>query len=166
MPAGLALIAPKDEPIITGAGPRTLNAPAALVWKCFSEREHIARWWGPESRGKLIVNAFDFRVGGKWQFDHVLKRGPVIGFYGVYRAIEPIQKIVNTFGVAGMFEGSEVEETHLFEARGGTTLYSSILRFPDFESRDGMLASGMEKGAEETMHQLDMLLTELSETAK
>jgi uncharacterized protein YndB with AHSA1/START domain len=165
MPA-LTLIAPKDEPIITGAEPRSLAAPAALVWKCFSEREHVARWWGPESIGKLVVKDFDFRVGGTWRFDHAMKRGPVITFHGTYRAIEPITRIVNTFGVEGMFEGSEVEETHLFEAYGETTLYSSILRFSDFESRDGMIAAGMEKGAEESMRQLEALLAALQETAK
>ena len=89
-----------------------------------------------------------------------------IPFHGVYRAIEPVSRIVNTFGVEGMFEGAEVEETHLFEAKGETTLYRSILRFGDFASRDGMLASGMEKGAQESMAQLDAVLAELVETAK
>ena len=165
MPA-LALIAPEDDPVILGAEPRVLAAPASLVWKCFSEREHLARWWGPRSIGALVVRDFDFRVGGVWRFDHQLKRGPAIAFHGVYREIEPISRIVNTFGVEGMFDGVDVEETHLFEARGQTTLYSSILRFPDFASRDGMVASGMEKGANESMQQLDDLLAELSETDK
>lgn len=163
---GLALIAPKDEPIITSAEPRVFNAPAALVWKCFSERQHIARWWGPESIGKLEVKEFDFRVGGTWRFDHVLKRGPVISFFGTYRAIEPITRIVNTFGFEGMPKGAEVEETQMFEAKGETTLYTSISRFSDFASRDGMLASGMEKGAEESMHQLEALLAELKGSGK
>ena len=162
----LKLVAPKDEPIITGAEPRVLNAPVALVWKCFSEREHIARWWGPKSLGDLVVREFDFRVGGNWRFEHVLKRGPVIPFHGVYRAIEPKTKIVNTFGVEGMFDGTEVEETNLFEAKGETTLYRQVMRFDDFATRDGMLASSMEKGALESMAQLDALLTELREMAR
>ena len=157
----LTLIAPKDEPIITGAEPRLLAAPPALVWKCFSQPEHVARWWGPASIGTLTVKTLEFRVGGKWRFEHRLKRGPIIVFIGTYRVIEPVTKLVNTFGVEGMYDGAELEETHLFTEKDGQTLYSSVLRFSDFESRDGMLASGMEKGAQESMDQLDVLLAEL-----
>ena len=75
--------------------------------------------------------------------------------------IEPTTRLVNTFSVEGMFDGSEVEETHLLEERDGKTLYTQIMRFPDIAMRDGMLASGMEKGALESMAQLDALLAEL-----
>src|SRR5690242_2919470 len=95
--SALSLIAPDGEPVIIGAQPRLLDAPASLVWKCFSEREHLARWWGPKSIGDLVIREFDFQVGGRWRFDHLLKRGPSIGFFGVYRAIEPTSKIVNSF---------------------------------------------------------------------
>lgn len=164
---GLNLLAPKDEPIITGAEPRVFDAPRALVWKCFSQPEHIARWWGPRSLGQLTVKQFDFRVGGTWRFEHALKRGPVIAFKGTYRVIEPVSKLVNTFGVEGMHGGAELEETHLLEEKDGKTLYTSVLRFDDFESRDRMIASGMEAGALESMAQLDELLAELqAETVK
>lgn len=159
--SALELIAPKDEPIITSAKPRVLDAPIELVWKCFSEPDYIARWWGPESLGRLVIREFDFRVGGRWRFDHELKRGPVVGFFGVYRAIEPRTKIVNTFGFDGVPPGKEAEETHLFEAKGASTLYRSVVRFTDFEGRDGMLNSGMEKGALESMRQLDEVLARL-----
>jgi len=49
----------------------------------------------------------------------------------------------------------------LLEERDGKTLYTQIMRFPDIAMRDGMLASGMEKGALESMAQLDALLAEL-----
>lgn len=162
----LELIAPKDDPIITGVEPRVFKAPLALVWKCFSEREYMARWWGPKSLGDLVVREFDFRVGGKWRFEHVLKRGPVVPFHGTYRAIEPMTRIVNTFGVEGMFDGTEVEEESLFEAQGETTLYRQIMRFDDFATRDGMLASGMETGALESMAQLDAVLADLKALAQ
>lgn len=161
MPASLKLVVPADDPIITGAEPRVFDAPAALVWKCLSQPEHIVRWWGPASLGTLTVKELDFRVGGRWRFEHALKRGPVIVFTGTYRVIEPVKRLVNTFGVEGMFGGTEVEETHLLEERDGKTLYTQIMRFPDIASRDGMIASGMEKGALESMAQLDALLTEL-----
>ncbi len=166
MPASLKLVAPKDQPIITGTEPRVLDAPAALVWKCLSEPQHVARWWGPASIGTLTVKELDFRVGGRWRFEHALKRGPVIAFTGTYLVIEPITRLVNTFSVEGMFDGKQVEETHLLEERDGKTLYTQIMRFPDIASRDGMIASGMEKGALESMAQLEALLAELQGDGK
>ena len=146
---------------------RTFEATPARVFKAFADPVAKARWFSAtNNEWAEELREFDFRVGGKWRFDHELKRGPVIPFNGVYRAIEPVTRIVNTFGVEGMFDGAGVEETSLFEAKGETTLYRQIMRFEDFATRDGMLSSGMEKGARESMAQLDALIAELKETAQ
>jgi uncharacterized protein YndB with AHSA1/START domain len=46
---------------------RVFDAPRDLVWKAWTDPEHIAKWWGP---GSMItrVEAFDFRVGGAWSY--------------------------------------------------------------------------------------------------
>ena len=155
--------APKDQPIIEQAAPRLLKAPRALVWKCFSQPEHVVRWWG--SRGRTTIKAFEFKVGGIWRFESSYEGSPSMTFKGTYRAIQPIETIVNTFGVEGMFEGQELEETHTFTEQGSEILYSSVSRFETFEGRDGMMASGMEEGANESLAQLDDLLAELLQDA-
>jgi uncharacterized protein YndB with AHSA1/START domain len=156
-------LAPKDQPIIEQAAPRLFKAPRSLVWKCFSQREHVARWWGV--RGRTTIETFEFKVGGIWRFAGSYEGGHSMTFKGVYREIVPIEKIVNTFGVEGMFDGQELEETHSFIEQGNETLYSSISRFDTFEARDGMIESGMEEGANESMAQLDELLAELLQNA-
>jgi uncharacterized protein YndB with AHSA1/START domain len=46
---------------------RVFRAPRALVWRMWTEREHIARWYGP--RGfTLTTRVMDVRPGGRWAF--------------------------------------------------------------------------------------------------
>lgn len=46
---------------------RTFNAPRDLVWKMWSEPEHLARWWGPRGFRNTIYK-HEFRPGGQWSF--------------------------------------------------------------------------------------------------
>ena len=46
---------------------RLLNAPRELVFKVWSDPEHLKDWWGP--KGFMITfHEFDFREGGHWRF--------------------------------------------------------------------------------------------------
>lgn len=46
---------------------RTFDAPRSLVWKMFSQPEHLARWWGP--KGLVWVSGtLDFRPGGRFHY--------------------------------------------------------------------------------------------------
>jgi hypothetical protein len=75
----------------------------------------------------------------------------------------PFRKIANSFGVEGQFEGDEnFPEVHTFEERDGRTWYKSYTLLPNFEARDGVVATGMEAGARESMQQLGELVAELA----
>jgi uncharacterized protein YndB with AHSA1/START domain len=52
-------------------------------------------------------------------------------------------------------------ETATFEAHDGKTTVTAIAVFQTAEDRDGMLQSGMERGATETMDRLAELLQKL-----
>lgn len=46
---------------------REFAAPRALVWRTWTEREHLMRWWGP--RGFTVpVATLDFRAGGSFHY--------------------------------------------------------------------------------------------------
>jgi uncharacterized protein YndB with AHSA1/START domain len=46
---------------------RTFDAPRELVFRMFSDPEHLAKWWGP--RGwEVPVCTIDFRPGGVWHY--------------------------------------------------------------------------------------------------
>lgn len=51
------LTSPRDMVLI-----REFDAPRALVWKCWTDPEHLAAWWGPEGFTNEIDQ--DVRPGG------------------------------------------------------------------------------------------------------
>jgi uncharacterized protein YndB with AHSA1/START domain len=51
----------------TMAATRILNAPRDLVWKVFTEPDHIKNWWGPNGFTNTI-HKMDVRPGGEWNF--------------------------------------------------------------------------------------------------
>ncbi|MET8153209.1 SRPBCC family protein [Actinoplanes sp. NPDC049668] len=46
---------------------RVIDAPRELVFEAFTEVRHLSRWWGPEGF-TTTTRAFEFRVGGTWDF--------------------------------------------------------------------------------------------------
>src|SRR3978361_1905122 len=47
---------------------RVIDAPRALVFEAFTEVRHLSRWWGPDGF-TTSTRAFEFRVGGEWDFE-------------------------------------------------------------------------------------------------
>ena len=56
---------------------RIFNFSRELVFRAWSEPEHLKNWWGPAGFTNTF-NEFDFRVGGKWSF---IIHGPEKGNY-------------------------------------------------------------------------------------
>lgn len=56
---------------------RIVNASRELVYRAWTEPEHLKKWWGPAGFTNTF-NEFDFRVGGKWSF---IMHGPDKGNY-------------------------------------------------------------------------------------
>jgi len=148
---------PSDREIV---GSRIMDAPPELVFKAYTDPELIPRWWGPR-RYATTVNKMDLRPGGVWRFVHRAADGGEYAFNGVYREIVPPKRLVYTFNYEGA-PGHEAVETVTFEeAEGGKTRMTDHLLFETREERDGMLNSGMEEGAAETIDRLAELLREL-----
>ncbi|HZY67284.1 MAG TPA: SRPBCC domain-containing protein, partial [Devosia sp.] len=143
----------------------SFDAPLSLVWKVFTTPEHVVRWWGPKSIAPVkTVEKLDLRTGGEWRY--VCERpdgGETIVFHGVFVDVVPEQKIANSFGVEGAFpDDPEHPEVHTFEERDGRTYYKSHTLLPNFEAREAVVATGMEKGGRESMEQLGQLVDELA----
>lgn len=148
---------PDDEPLIIMS--RTFDAPLALVWKVWTEKEHVAQWWG---FGNNDVLEYDVRPGGKWRISSRGEDGTVWVMFGTYLAVEPKRMIRNTFVVEGQTEEDErYYEEHHFEERDGKTQYRSISNFPDFDMRKAIVDTGMEWGANVSMAKFDAILEEL-----
>lgn len=145
---------PADKPIITFT--RTFKAPRALVWKAYTERDHVAHWWGPHSIGPTKIVEHDFTPGGRWRYVQTVRDQGEVTFFGQFVEIDALSRYVNTFGFEGPFgstEGKEGRETQTFEDLGDTTRYVATSHFDDFATRDAVAASGMEAGAREQIEQ-------------
>jgi len=46
---------------------RVIEAPRELVFEAFTELRHLSHWWGPEGF-TTTTRAFEFSVGGEWDF--------------------------------------------------------------------------------------------------
>lgn len=149
---------PSDAPLIVMS--RTFHAPLALVWKVWTDSEHVAQWWGPDEANRVVE--YDVRSGGKWRIVSTMPDGAEITFFGTYLAVEPQTLIRNTFVVEGMFpEDPRYYEEHHFEERDGITHYRSVSNFPDFEMRNATVDTGMEWGANVSMVKFDAILDRL-----
>jgi uncharacterized protein YndB with AHSA1/START domain len=67
---------------------RVLDAPRDLVWRCFTQVDHLKQWWGP--KGVKIARAnVDFRVGGSFHYAMQPPSGDIMWGKMTYREIAP-----------------------------------------------------------------------------
>jgi uncharacterized protein YndB with AHSA1/START domain len=78
-----------NELVIT----RDFDAPRELVFKVWSEAEHLKHWWGPKGF-KISVAGFDFRPGGYFHYNMRASDGNEMWGKFVYYEIESPEKIV------------------------------------------------------------------------
>ena len=97
---------------------RIFNFPKELVFRAWSEPNHLKNWWGPAGFTNTF-NQFDFRVGGKWSF---IMHGPDKGNYSNECEFIKIEKpsliawkrfSQPIFQVLATFEEIESEKTKL-----------------------------------------------------
>jgi uncharacterized protein YndB with AHSA1/START domain len=135
---------------------RVFDAPRDRVFAAFTDPQLIPRWWGPHGT-TTIVDVMDVSPGGSWRFVSQDSEGGETAFRGTYREVVAPERIVQTFEWEGM-PGHISVETATFEDLGDRTRLITTALFHTTEERDGMLASGMERGMNETYARLDALL--------
>ena len=142
-------MAEERELVIT----RVFDAPRSLVFKAWTQPEHLARWWGPQG----FVNVaweMDVRPGGAWFRRMQAPDGTLSTKCGVYQEVVPPERLVFTY-VNEAADGTRDRETLVtvtFEEQGAQTrLTLHHTGFESIESRDahqGGWTSCMERFAE------------------
>jgi uncharacterized protein YndB with AHSA1/START domain len=89
---------------------RVFDAPLELVWKVWTEPEHIMQWWGPKDY-TAPFSRIDLRVGGTYLSCMRSAEGRDIWSTGVFRDVVPMKRIVCTDSFADA-EGNLVPATH------------------------------------------------------
>ena len=142
----------KHEIVIT----RLFDASPERLFKVMTDPTLIPRWWGPR-RLTTTVDQMEVKKGGLWRYLQSDAEGNAYAFNGVYHRIAPPEQLVYTFEFEGL-PGHILLETLTLTARDGKTLLTDASVFQSVQDRDGMLMSGMESGASESMERLAELL--------
>lgn len=138
---------------------RIFDGPRDVVFAAMTNPDLVPHWWGP--RGTTAhVDTMDVRPGGAWRFVTQMSDGTETAFRGTYREVAAPERLVQTFEWEGM-PGHVSVETSTFEDLGDRTKVTVVARFETTEERDGMLASGMEKGMNDTHQRFDEVLAGL-----
>lgn len=137
---------------------REFAAPRELVFKALTDPALVAKWWGPKGVN-VTIDKMEVRKGGIWRY---VERGDdgEYAFSGVYHDITAPERLVYTFEFEGM-PGHVLLETITLEERDGKTTITDLSVFQSVEDRDGMIASGMESGANDSWDALEELLKTL-----
>lgn len=153
---------------------RTFDAPRDLVWKAFTEREHLMHWFGPKGF-KMQAGKIDLRPGGVFHYGMQAPDGKTMWGKWTFREIVPPERLVTVVSFSDEQGGVtrhplvqnwplETLSTTTFAESGGKTTIT--LRWSAFnateEERKIFDAShdGMRMGWTGTMDQLDAYLAQ------
>jgi uncharacterized protein YndB with AHSA1/START domain len=130
---------------------RLVNAPRELVWKLWTEPEHIKHWWGPNGFTNTI-SKMDVRVGGTWEF---VMHGPDGKDYPnkheYIEVVKPEKLVMTHMGLFIM--------TATFEAKGDKTLITMSGLFETPELLQQLIKEvSADKGMKENMDKLETYL--------
>lgn len=139
---------------------REFDAPRELLFRAWTDPELLVQWLGPR-RLKMRIDEYALRDGGRWRFTHWGEDGVEHHFRGVFHGTPSVDSFVRTFeyeGAPGDVSLTWVE----FEPRGSGTLLRMRSVHQSVESRDAMVASGMEEAANDGMERLEELLARMA----
>ncbi|KKI92973.1 ATPase [Bacillus sp. SA1-12] len=153
---------------------RIFNAPRDLVFKAFSESEHLENWWGPKG-WKTENRTFEFKPNGVWHYCMTCIDPNQGDFYGqeswgkaVYREIIVPEKIVYTDWFADK-EGNIAEGmpgmliTVDFVEQEGNTKVITRSQFESEASLQKVLEMGVVEGVSSQYECLDEHLENLQQ---
>jgi uncharacterized protein YndB with AHSA1/START domain/effector-binding domain-containing protein len=149
--ASLKVTTPGDRQIVLK---RTFNAPRRLVFEAMTKPEFVRRWLLGPPGWSMVVCEIDLRVGGAYRYLWRHSDGSELEMHGVYREINPPERIVNTevcnVGCEPRTAEAEAEAeavgVAVFTESGTNTILTVTVTYASREARDNMIASGMEGG--------------------
>ncbi len=139
---------------------RTFDAPRDLVFRVFTEADHIKQWWGPEHFSTPVCTV-DFRVGGTWHYAMQSPDGERYWGKGVYTAIDRPRSFsyIDSFSdESGATVPPELPVTVALQESGKKTIVTSTVFFGTPEVRDQLLGMQMVEGWNSTWDCLEAYL--------
>jgi uncharacterized protein YndB with AHSA1/START domain len=137
---------------------RKFNAKPSTIFDAWTKPELLKRWWAPKSLGvQLFECDSGLRVGGKYRYSFGRDpKNPEV-FSGSYTEVTPPDRLALTQLYERFPDAGEAIVTATFEESEGGMILTLRQLYPNKETLDGAIASGMERGMHETFDQLDSL---------
>jgi uncharacterized protein YndB with AHSA1/START domain len=138
---------------------RDFDAPVERVFEAWVDPKLVTQWLGPRDT-EMRIDSWDARTGGSYRY--VAERGgeEIARFYGSFHEVRPGSRLVQTFTFEGMPDGVSLDTATFEEVEPGRTRVTILSVVDTMESRDAMIASGMETGVVEGYERLDELLAD------
>ena len=129
--------APADRVLVIT---RVFDAPRSLVFKAWTDSEHLARWYGP--KGFTLTHCkIDLRPGGAYRYCMRSPEGNDHWLQGVYREIVEPEKLVCTYAWA--------------DGNGNATRPETVLALT-FAEQDGKTALTLHQSVFESVTACDL----------
>ena len=149
---GVHLAGTADREIVAT---RVVDAPREHVFEMFTDRQHVARWWGPKGFTSTI-DEMDVRPGGVWRF---VMHGPDGIDYKnkiVYDEIARPERLVYTHT-----GGAQFQATATFTSYGEKTVLAMRMLFGSSRERDRVVKKfGAIEGLSQTLDRLEAYVGE------
>ena len=140
---------------------RIIDAPRELVFEAFTEVRHLSLWWGPEGF-TTTTRAFEFRVGGEWDFVMHGPDGTDYQEWITWTEIAPAERIALLHGES-RDDPNAFESVLTFAADGAATRIEMRSVFPTEELRDEAVEKfGAIEGARQTLSNLAAYVLEIA----
>ena len=152
---------------------RLFNAPRSLVFKVWTSKEHLEKWWGPHfiTKNKIEI---DLRIGGKYKFVMCGPNGEEYPMRGVFTEVVKDERISYSINLDGhpkewfdmMFKKLDPstktldsKHTIIFEEIGKRTKVSVIAHFNSPDVLNAFKGLGMIEGWSQSLKKLEVELT-------
>jgi len=145
---------------------REFDAPRELLFEAHTNPDIYVKWVGPKDL-EMRIEKMDAQNGGSYRFIHK-RDGHEYAFSGVYHEVLEPERIIGTFEFEGLPERGHVimGTTKFEELPGGRSKLVHQSVFQSVEDRDGMIASGMDRGVNDGYEKLDEILGNSSVAAR
>lgn len=132
---------------------RLLDAPREIVFKMWTDPEHVVKWWGPNGF-TTTIHEMEVKPGGVWRF---VMHGPDGVDYQnriVYIEVAEPERLVYTHTGGATFQA-----TVTFEAEGARTRLTARMVFPSARERDRVVEKfNAVEGLKQHLGRLEALL--------
>jgi len=138
---------------------REFEAPRELVFKAFSDPTILVKFLGPDNITTKFEH-FNSKTGGSYRYISSDEHGNEYGFNGAIHEVCAPERVIQTFEFEGLPERGHVSlDTSTFEALPNNRTRLTIQSvFKSVADRDGIVASGMERGVTQGYDRLDEIL--------